>query len=374
MGDVDLVQALALGGIPSAVVAEPRAAVRLSRHVRARLPWADTWRHAEEAVDTMLAFAATQPEPPVLFPQTDGDLQAVSRHRRRLDGPLRLLLAGQDVVEASLDKSAFAHAADMLDLPVPASRAVEPRRSSPDLGLRFPIVLKPMVREAEPWRAIERSAKAVHVETEEDLRRLWPQLCEADVPMLAQEAIPGDETRMESYHAYVDAEGRLVAAFTGRKIRTLPARYGHSSALELTAEEDVARLGQEVLERLEVRGVAKADFKRDADGRLWLLEVNPRFTLWHHLGAAAGMNIPAIYHADLSGRPRPAFGPVRPGARWVQPSYDLRAARRQGVPLGTWLRWARGCDAISGVALSDPLPFVPGVLWGPVLRRVEALR
>ena len=375
MGDIDLVQALALAGIRSAVFAEPRAPVRLSRHAVATLPWHDNWLGHDALVESLLAFAAAQDESPVLFPQTDGDLLAVSRGRRRLDGPFRLLLSGQDVVEASVEKSAFAQVADMLDLSAPRSQGLDPSACEPeDVDLRFPVVLKPLLRNADRWRALEGAAKAIHVESAEALRALWPKLAEAAVPILAQEAVPGDETRMESYHAYVDADGALVAEFTGRKIRTLPAQYGHSSALELTAEDDVTRAGRGVVERLEVRGVAKVDFKRDVDGRLWLLEINPRFTLWHHLAAVAGMNIPAIVHADLTGGPRPPFGPVRAGARWVQPSYDVRAARADGVGLGAWLRFARGCDAVSGLSRTDPLPFMPGLLWDPGLRRVEPRR
>jgi len=50
----------------------------------------------------------------------------------------------------------------------------------------------------------------------------------------------------------------------------------------------VRRLGRELTERVGLRGFAKFDFKRDPDGRLWLLQVNPRFNLWHHVGADAG--------------------------------------------------------------------------------------
>jgi D-aspartate ligase len=374
MGDIDLVHALALGGIRSTAFAEPHAPVRLSRHVVDALAWHDNWLEHARIADVLVEYAEAQPEPPVLFPQTDGDLLAVSRHRARLDGPLRLLLAGPDVVEASIDKSAFAQLASMLDLPVPRSQPLDPASAQPsDVELTFPIVVKPLVRQAEPWQAIEPAAKAMHVESAAELEGLWPRLAAAGICVLAQEAIPGPEARMESYHAYVDADGVLVAGFTGRKIRTLPARYGHSSALELTATHDVERLGREVIERLGVVGVVKVDFKRAEDGRLWLLEINPRFTLWHHLGAAAGLNIPALVYADLTHTPRPPLGPARPGARWVHPSYDFRAARAHGLGLGEWLRFAHGCDAVSGVAAGDPLPFLPGTLWGPVARRVEAL-
>ena len=53
-------------------------------------------------------------------------------------------------------------------------------------------------------------------------------------------------------------------------------------------------LGRTLVQRLGLRGVAKFDFKRAADGRLFLLEVNPRFNLWHHPGALAGVNLPAL--------------------------------------------------------------------------------
>ncbi|HEX8205337.1 MAG TPA: ATP-grasp domain-containing protein, partial [Solirubrobacteraceae bacterium] len=363
MGDVDLVQALALAGIRSALFAEPYAPARLSRHVVERLRWRDNWREHEGVADVVLEYARRQHVPPVLFPQTDGDLVAISRHRAKLEGHALFLLADAQLIEDTVDKAGFARLAARLELPVPRSQELDPRAATPrDLDLRLPIVVKPLVRDADVWKQVEPSAKAVRVETADELDALWPRMAEAGIEVLAQEAIPGPETRMESYHAYVDAEGSLVAGFMGRKIRTLPARYGHSSALELTAAEDVERLGREVIERLGVRGVAKVDFKRDDDGRLWLLEINPRFTLWHHLAAVAGLNIPAIFFADRVGAPRPPVRPARPGARWVQPSYDVRAARAHGVGLGAWLRFARGCDAVSGAALRDPLPFLPGVL------------
>jgi predicted ATP-grasp superfamily ATP-dependent carboligase len=375
MGDVDLVHALALADIRSALFAQRRAPARLSRHVVATLAWCDNWLEHERVVDELLEFALDQPEPPVVFPQTDGDLLAVSRNRARLDGPLRLLLSGADVVEASIDKSAFAQMASLLELPVPPSQVVDPRVVAPeDVELRFPLVVKPLVRNASAWEAIEPVAKARHVESRAELDALWRVLADAEVAVLAQEAIPGPETRMESYHAYVDPDGELVAEFTGRKIRTAPPRYGHSSALELTDAPDVVRAGRDVLERVEACGVAKVDFKRDDDGRLWLLEINPRFTLWHHLAAVAGLNIPALVYADLTGTPRPPVQRARVGARWVHPSYDVRSARAEGMGLAAWLRFARSCDAVSGADVGDPFPLVPGMLWGPVARRFHTLR
>jgi predicted ATP-grasp superfamily ATP-dependent carboligase len=109
-------------------------------------------------------------------------------------------------------------------------------------------------------------------------------------------------------------------------------------------------------------GVAKVDFKRAADGALHLLEVNPRFNLWNYPGAVAGVNLPALVFADLTGAPRPAAGRARPGVTWCQPVRDLRAARAEGQPLRGWLGFLARCEAPSNPHLTDPLPFVAGLL------------
>ena len=114
--------------------------------------------------------------------------------------------------------------------------------------------------------------------------------------------------------------------------------------------------------RLGLRGVAKFDFKRDAAGGLHLLEVNARFNLWHHAGARAGVNLPALVYADLAGLPRPEPRAARAGVRWIYHGHDARAARRQGVSLRRWLRWAAGAEAKSIVARDDPLPMVMGAV------------
>jgi hypothetical protein len=113
---------------------------------------------------------------------------------------------------------------------------------------------------------------------------------------------------------------------------------------------------------LRLRGVAKFDFKRGPDGRLYLLEINPRFSLWHHPGAVAGVNLPALAYADLVGRPRPPVARARSHVRWCDLRLDLRAARASGIPIASWLVWALSSDAKgSGVSWDDPLPTLYGI-------------
>jgi D-aspartate ligase len=362
LGSMDLVRPLGLAGIRCAVVARPGAPSLYSRFAEATLCRHDFSPGDEDLVEALLRFGADEPQRPVLFYEEDAQLLLVSRHRERLAQAFHFAIADRELVENLVDKSRFCALAERLGLPVPAARTLEPTGQAPaHLDLRFPIIIKPFMR-TPAWDVLARSHKALEVATPAALQELWPRLPALGSEVLAQERVPGPESRIESYHVYVDAAGSIAAEFTGRKIRTYPEACGHSTALEISDAGDVRAQGRAAVEKLKLTGVAKFDFKRGPDGRLHLLEVNPRFNLWHHLGAVAGLNIPALVYADLLGLRRPTVTAARVGARWCSPWKDLPAARDAGVPLWRWLAWMLRCEAKSAIAWDDPMPLLGGAL------------
>jgi len=365
LGDADLLRALGLAGIPCAVAAQPGDPARYSRFARVVLEWADAWDRPEALLESLERFGAAQATPPVLFYEEDRELLVVSRNRERLRRHYRFVVPAAELVEDLVDKGRFQALAQRLDLPVPAARVLDPCADPvpQDLSLPFPVVLKPLVRRGDRWTPIAGGAKALHIDSPATLASLWPRLAEAGITVLLQQLIAGPETSIESYHVYVDEPGNTVGEFTGRKIRTWPTSHGDSTALVTTDAPDVMALGRDLVRRLNLRGVAKFDFKRAPDGRLYLLEVNPRFTLWHHLGARAGVNVPALVYADLVGQPRAERRQARAGVRWCKPWDDVAAARAAGISFLRWLPWALGCEAMRVVAWDDPMPFVRGTLW-----------
>ncbi len=373
LGHLTLVRPLAYAGVPCVAVAPAN-----SRMAHSRLCWnsidCDTQGISEsgdEILELLTAFAKTQPQPPVLFYEDDEQLLFVSRNRERLAECFRFVIAAADLVENLSDKLRFHILAQRLGLPVPATRHVRPETGSspPELDFSFPIVAKPL-RRGRAWEECGYATKAVPITSEGELREWWPRWVRQGLDLLLQEMIPGPETRIESYHAYVDSNGGIIGEFTGRKLRTWPLEFGYSTALTLTQAPDVARLGQSLVLALGLRGVAKLDFKRAPNGGLYLLEVNPRFSLWHQLGAAAGVNLPLLVYRDLTGAARTAPGmPARAGAVWCRLSEDWRAARASGISLHEWLRWALACDA-QMPEWSDPVPHML-VAWDGAMRRVR---
>jgi predicted ATP-grasp superfamily ATP-dependent carboligase len=376
MGDMDLVRPLGLAGVRCAVVARRGAPKRLSRFVRAAVDWADAWEQPEALVDALLRFGSSLRERPVLYYEGDHELLLVSRHRLRLADAFRFVIPEPALVEGLVDKARFRCLAERLGLPVPRSQMIEPldRTASSQLELAFPFIVKPLTRRTGQWEPVAGPQKALQVDGPGSWRELSARLVEAQVPVLLQELIPGPESRVESYHAYVDDRGAIVGEFTGRKIRTYPERYGHSTALETTDAADVRALGRALVDRLELKGVAKFDFKRRPDGTLCLLEVNPRFNLWHHLGAVAGVNLPALVYEDLVGRPRRTVPRARAGARWSKPLDDLAAVRSVGLPMSVWLTFTIASDARRAVAFDDPLPLLYGGATELLKRSVGMIR
>jgi predicted ATP-grasp superfamily ATP-dependent carboligase len=195
---------------------------------------------------------------------------------------------------------------------------------------------------------------------------------------LLQEAIEGGEECIESYHAYVRPGGQVMGEFAGRKLRTSPRRYGFSTCVEITDREDVLALGRSILEKIGFSGVVKIDFKREpSTGRLHLLELNPRFNLWHHPGAVAGVSLPALVYQDCvePGSARPA-GRAKAGVRWMSAREDYRAMREYRaageLSFARWLGQLLTVTVNEGFLFRDPLPGLAG-LGGTLRRKVARL-
>jgi D-aspartate ligase len=366
MGYLDVAVPLHAVRAPVTMVGSPTRPDRWSRYVTG---WVDDPRPDEDAlVAALLERARGSEQPTVLFYQSDDDLLLVSRRRDELAPALRFVVPEAELVEQLVDKAAFQELAQRTGLPVPHGQVLNLARPELDDGLRFPLLVKPLRRERS-WD-VATAAKATVVHDRGQLDALVDALAAQHAQLMVQQPVAGPETRMESHHVYVDAEGRVAAEFTGRKVRTYPLAMGHSTSVVTSDASDVARVGREVIEALDLRGVAKLDFKRDDDGRLWLLEVNARFNLWHNVGAAAGANIPAIVWADLLGLPRPPLATARPGVAWCRVERDYRAAREEGLTAWQWVRWAASAETWSPMDLTDPLPLLAGAL-GPTYRRVR---
>jgi predicted ATP-grasp superfamily ATP-dependent carboligase/thioesterase domain-containing protein len=371
IGDLSMVRALGRDGIPVAVATSaPSSKVKLSRYCTAevRTPgWVD---HPDGALDALIDWGAAQREPPVVFYQGDHDMLALSRGRDRLAPHLRCVLPPAELVEVVADKLRFAALAERLRLPVPFTLTLA--RGSELRGWdHFPCVVKPVMRSPR-FAQLAQNQKALWIHSRAELSALLTLIEGHDTDFVIQEAIEGGEEYVESYHAYLRPGGQIVGEFTGRKLRTWPLHCGYSTYVEITDQPDVRQLGRSVLEKIGFSGVVKLDFKRDPRSRrLYLLEINPRFSLWLHPGAVAGVPIPALVYRDCiePGAARPA-GRARAGVRWINAHDDWRAYEGSSA---RWLAEVLTAQVNESFMLRDPLPAVDDV-FGILQRKLVTFR
>lgn len=364
-GDISLVRALGRQGIPVALAAgDTSAPIVHSRYCHTIVPVPSWVSDPEGAVEAVIQWASRQPVKPVMFYQGDHDLVAVSRARERLSRVMNLVLPSAELVDALTDKLKFEDLARERGLPVPKTLRLRPGDDVKALLAdwhEFPMVLKPSMR--TNWYArIGRLQKALRVESRAELDEQMSLMTPLDIDLIVQAAVEGGEDRIVSYHAYVRADGSIAAEFTGRKVRTFPRLYGISSHVRITQDPRVLEAGRSVVAKLGMTGVLKADFKIDSrDERLFLLEINARFNLWHHPGTVAGVPIPQIVYEDCTGAPRKqAPQIVRPDVHWVDPVLDWMASREYRaageLTQGRWL-WELATATINeGFNWRDPKP------------------
>ncbi len=325
----------------------------------------------EAALAGLRELGKLLPSRPVLFYGDDAMLLLVSRHRDKIRDRFRFLLPDAAQVEALVDKKRFAALAHELALPVPRTLATTGVESAAEIArlLPPPVILKPFCHLG--WRTSravrdlgEGPVKALYAGDERALARMMDRIASFSSEFIVQEYIPGGEEQVYSFHAYLDVGRRPLGHYVGRRIRTYPRRAGVSTYLELVDEPDLSRLGFEILERLGTVGVVKLDFKRDPrTGRFYLLEVNPRFSLWNHLGAASGVNLPLLAYRDLAGLPVTPAPKARIGVRWLSLADDARTFVRSFAPageltLGDWLASLRGPKVYDVFAWDDVSPFL----------------
>ncbi len=333
---VGVVRSLGDAGISSVVVSEQRESPTFwSRHCLARAIMPSTRDRPEDALEILKKASRGFTNLPVVLTGREPETLLISRNREELSRYMRIKMAPPEVMEALTDKWQFATLAERHEIPVP--RTFRPANVD-DLmhlseRLSFPCILKPLAQQLwlrkEVYAIVGQWRKAYLAADRDDLVRVFTALWKVDPGLFVQEYIPGSDQCLFDLHAYFDAPGRLAGYFLGRKIRTQPIHFGQGSYTRSWQDPDVARVGLEALERIGYVGPANLNLKKhEQTGRVYLLEINPRFSLWCHLATRCGVNLPQALYNDCLGLPLPKLVQNPTERRWLYMYYDFLAFRQ----------------------------------------------
>ena len=357
-GSLEIARSLGRRGIPVWLLTADNPLASWSRYVECSLSWPGP--REDDAASFLIELGHRHGlNGWLLFAGSDDDLCFVAQNHAALGAVFTLTSPAWDKVRWTYDKRRMNARATELGIACPLTHYPQSRDGLTALGISFPVILKPTVHEG---RNALTDAKAWRIDDEVTLIERYEEaeaLVGADSVMI-QELIPGDGTAQFSYAAIWD-HGKPVGSLVARRQRQYPIEFGFTSTFVETIElPEVESAASRFLTSLDFSGLVEIEFKYDArDGAYKILDVNARAWTWIALGAAAGVDFPALQWQLAAGE---NIAPLlaRRGVRWHYFSRDLAACAQDMLRLRlsplAYLRSLRRSSASAVFAWDDPWP------------------
>ncbi len=282
---LETLQSLGRAGLDVDLASEsPDCLAMHSRYVRKKLRQPSSAKAAD--FHSWLSALDKKRNYELIVPATEASLLGF----RSLDenDPLRVkaVLPSNLSLDVALDKQKTWQLATDLGLPVPQSTLLSTVEESGKAD-RYPLVLKPV--RSKIMVEGELRTLAVAIVRNETQRREQLQQWLRFTPVLQQQYISGRGVGAE----FLFNHGRKVWHFVHERAHEFPLSGGASSyRRSIKPPVRLLQDGEKLLTALQWHGVAMVEFKMDANGQHWLMEINPR--LWGSLALSidAGVDFP----------------------------------------------------------------------------------
>jgi len=296
--------------------------------------------------EALIEFAEKLNARPVLYLTKDDYIELVYPYFQQLKDHFIFSTTLNGNAEAFLNKKKFYALCREHDVELPATFMPESLDEVRSLAreIRYPAIIKPAL--IHQLRRQLRGRKVIQVRTSEELISNYERLAGSQSELIIQEVIPGPDDLISVAACYFDEASQPKAIFVGRKIRQYPPYFGSACSAESSWEPEIARMSTEFLQKVKFIGLCGTEYKRDPrDGRLKMIEINPRLTLWMGLARAAGVDVAYEAYQRLLGSELPEAHQVD-GVKWIYLQRDVVTslyylAKRQ-LSIRSWGRSLRG--------------------------------
>jgi predicted ATP-grasp superfamily ATP-dependent carboligase len=253
--------------------------------------------------------------PRVLLPSADGTLSVLRRFRTRFEHRTAIALASEAALAVAVNKQQTLALARELRIGVPRGVHIADARDTAaalrEVGL--PAVVKPV----ESWISGERLFCEL-VTTRDEATRAVESLTQTGGSVLFQQFLAGRREAVSLFYA----SGRVHARFAQWAKRMQPP-LGGTSVFRKSIEvpPDLGEPAEALVRAIDLEGYSEIEFRRDADERPYLMEINPRLSASVEVAVRAGVDFPLLIHQWASG---------------------TRISRVDGYRAGRWMRYLEG--------------------------------
>lgn len=173
--------------------------------------------------------------------------------------------------------------------------------------LGYPLVVKGKFYDAIIANTLEQAQKAFY-----KIQAKW------GLPIIVQEFINGTEINVA---ALGDGEGNAMSIIPMRKLYITDK--GKAWAGITLDDNSFIELARKFVSVTKWRGGCELEIMQTADGKPYIMEVNPRFPAWIYLTAAAGQNQPATLVKMALGEKVEPFETYEVGKIFIRYAWDL---------------------------------------------------
>lgn len=359
------VRALGRVGIPviglDADLAQPSAQTRYCTKIYSR----EFTHGGAGLLEDLIHLGKTLNQKGVLFPSGDLNVSLISEEREKLEPYFHMSLPSKEVLRLFLNKKAFYKLAMESGFPLPRTYFTEGKANINDIlhDLSYPCLIKPFQPTAA-WRKTF-DTRLFLADSAETLKSLFDCIYPVHQDLIIQEYMPGDDGQLYWGVTYLDATGKPLAVWTGRKLRQYPRGFGTATLAESVREPWIAETAVSILQAMGHRGYGVVEFKRDRrDGKFKITEPTGGRTWFpHSLVTHSGINLPLVWYKDVLGQTVQPQTVFTEGVKWIHEERDLKTVTLYFLPekkltLWSWLTSYKGKRVYAYAAWDDPKPFL----------------
>ncbi len=255
----------------------------------------------EILLNFLLNYGKKQDEKIVIYPTHDHHTKFLAEYNNELKDYYHMPI-NPKTIPIVLNKKNQYSMCEKIGIPYPKTIFIS---SSEELDksiieikkMLYPVVIKPFSRAENP--AICFDFRLIKIDDFTDFEKFLPTLKNyVNHGFLISEIVPGEPDNIWVYHGYLDEESDVIAGWTGRKLTQRPYYFGVFSSGRCEINPVVEELGIKLLKAFDTR-LGEPEFKYDIrDNKYKLMEINPRYDMWHIVGTQGGVNLPLIqyYH------------------------------------------------------------------------------
>lgn len=280
---------------------------------------APTFEQSTEPYIAHLEQLLEQTRPRVLITSSDGTIAVIRQHREQLERRVSIALSKEPALEIAINKEQTLEIAEHLGIAIPKGIHIKSVSDVPEAlrEIGLPAVVKPV----ESWLWGEQEAARLMcalVTTADEARRAVEDLTALGGTVLFQQFLSGEREAV----SFLFAKGEMYARFAQWAKRTQPPLGGTSVYRQsIAVPEDIGEQAERLVREIDLEGYSEVEFRRDSNGKPYLMEINPRLSASVEVAVRAGVDFPYLLYQWANGD---------------------RIDRVKGYRAGNWMRYLEG--------------------------------